>query len=69
MLRRSFSEFEASLDPRRFARIHRSTIVNLDKVERLAPQGHGEYVVTLRNGARLTTSRTYATTLQSILRQ
>ena len=69
MLRRSFSEFEASLDPRRFARIHRSRIVNLDKVERLAPQGHGEYVVTLRNGARLTTSRTYATTLQSILRQ
>src|SRR6266566_664465 len=39
MLRRSFSDFEASLDPRRFVRIHRSTIVNLDKVERLAPQG------------------------------
>ena len=68
MLRRSFSDFEASLDPRRFARIHRSTIVNLEKVDRLTPQGHGEYTVTLRNGARLTTSRTYAARLQSILK-
>src|SRR5882672_9545080 len=51
MLRRSFSDFEASLDPRRFVRIHRSTIVNLEQVGRLTPQGHGEYVVTLRNGA------------------
>jgi two-component system LytT family response regulator len=68
MLRRSFSEFEASLDPRRFARIHRSTIVNLEKVDRLTPQGHGEYTLTLRNGAKLTTSRTYAAKLQSILK-
>lgn len=68
MLRRSFSDFEASLDPRKFVRIHRSTIVNLEHVSRLTPQGHGEYVVTLRNGARLTTSRSYATKLQSVLR-
>jgi two-component system LytT family response regulator len=68
MLRRSFSDFEASLDPRRFVRIHRSTIVNLEQVSRLTPQGHGEYVVTLRNGAKLTTSRTYATKLQSVLK-
>jgi two-component system LytT family response regulator len=68
MLRRSFSDFEASLDPRKFARIHRSTIVNLEQVARLTPQGHGEYTVTLRNGARLTTSRTYAGNLQSIMK-
>jgi len=68
MLRRSFSDFEASLDPRRFVRIHRSTIVNLEQVSRLTPQGHGEYVVTLRNGAKLTTSRTYAAKLQSVLK-
>jgi two-component system, LytTR family, response regulator len=49
-------------------RIHRSTIVNLERVARLTPQGHGEYVVTLRNGAKLTTSRTYAAKLQSILK-
>ena len=68
MLRRSFSEFEASLDPRRFVRIHRSTIVNLEQVSRLTPQGHGEYVVTLRNGALLTASRTYAAKLQAALK-
>ncbi|MFL5630123.1 MAG: LytR/AlgR family response regulator transcription factor [Gemmatimonadaceae bacterium] len=68
MLRRSFSDFEASLDPRRFVRIHRSTIVNIEQVSRLAPQGHGEYVVTLTNGAKLNTSRTYADRLQSILK-
>ena len=68
MLRRSFSDFEASLDPRKFVRIHRSTIVNLEQVARLTPQGHGEYTVTLRNGARLTTSRTYAANLQSIMK-
>jgi two-component system LytT family response regulator len=67
MLRRSFSDFEASLDPRRFVRIHRSTIVNMEKIERLTPHGHGEYIITLRNGARLTTSRTYASKLQSLL--
>jgi two-component system LytT family response regulator len=67
MLRRSFSDFEASLDPRKFVRIHRSTIVNLDQVARLTPQGHGEHVVTLKNGTRLTSSRTYAAKLQSVL--
>jgi two-component system, LytTR family, response regulator len=68
MLRRSFSDFETSLDPRRFVRIHRSTIVNLEQVSRLASHGHGEYIITLRNGARLTTSRTYAAKLQSVLK-
>ena len=68
MLRCSFSDFEALLDPRRFVRIHRSTIVNVDQISRLAPQGHGEYQVALRNGAKLTTSRTYATKLQSLLK-
>ena len=68
MLRRSFTDFEASLDPRRFVRIHRSTIVNLEQVSRLTPHGHGEYVITLRNGAHLNTSRTYAARLQAVLK-
>ena len=61
-------DFEASLDPRRFVRIHRSTIVNLEQVSRLTPHGHGEYVITLRNGAHLNTSRTYAARLQAVLK-
>jgi two-component system LytT family response regulator len=69
MLRRPFSDFEASLDPRLFVRIHRSTIVNLEQVCRLTPQGHGEYVITLKNGARLTTSRTYTARLHEMLKQ
>jgi two-component system LytT family response regulator len=68
LLRQSFSQFEASLDPRIFARIHRSTIVNLEQIDRLATHGHGEYIVTLKNGARLTASRTYAGRLQAIVR-
>jgi two-component system, LytTR family, response regulator len=68
MLRRSFSDFEASLDPNRFVRVHRSTIVNLAQVSRLAPHGHGEYILTLKNGARITTSRTYADRLTPILK-
>jgi two-component system, LytTR family, response regulator len=68
MLRKSFGDFEASLDPSRFVRIHRSTIVNLDQVSRLAPHGHGEHVITLKNGTRLTTSRTYAAKLQNVFK-
>jgi len=68
MLRRAFGDFEASLNPRQFLRIHRSTIVNLEQIARLTPQGHGDQVVTLKNGTRLTTSRTYAANLQSLLR-
>jgi two-component system LytT family response regulator len=68
LLRQSFSQFESTLDPRIFARIHRSTIVNLEQIDRLATHGHGEYIVTLKNGARLTASRTYASRLQSIVR-
>ena len=64
MLRRSFGDFEASLDPKRFVRVHRSTIVNLAQVSRLEPHGHGEYILTLKNGARITTSRTYADRLE-----
>lgn len=68
MLRRSFNDFEGSLDPNRFLRVHRSTIVNLAQVSRLEPHGHGEYILTLKNGVRITTSRTYADRLAPILK-
>ena len=47
------------LDPSRFARIHRSTIVNLDRVRELQPWFHGDAVAILRDGTRLQVSRTY----------
>jgi two-component system, LytTR family, response regulator len=47
------------LDPARFARVHRSTIVNLDRVRELQPWFHGDAVAILRDGTRLQVSRTY----------
>lgn len=63
MVRSTMSAMEDRLDPARFARIHRSAIVNLDAVRELQPWFGGDYVVILRNGARLKASRTYKTRL------
>jgi two-component system, LytTR family, response regulator len=57
VVHRSMGEMLALLDPARFARIHRSTIVNLDRVKELQPHSHGEYVVVLHDGTRLKLSR------------
>jgi two-component system LytT family response regulator len=59
LLRETLSRFEAGLDPMRFVRVHRSTIVRLDAVVRLASAQRGDYEVTLRDGATVTLSRTY----------
>jgi two-component system, LytTR family, response regulator len=50
---------EASLDPAMFLRIHRSLIVNVKHVHELETGPHGEYIVVLKGGARLQSSRTY----------
>ena len=50
---------EAKLNPDRFMRIHRSTIVNLDRVKEVQPWAKGEYVVIMRDGTRLIMSRRY----------
>jgi two-component system LytT family response regulator len=67
LLRRSMAELERELDPLRFARIHRSTIVNLDRVQGLKLGGDGEYNVHLESGARLRLSQRYRKQLQSRL--
>ena len=63
LLRESLGALEPRLDPARFVRIHRSSIVNVDHVRELQPAVHGEFVVTLQSGRRLNCSRTYAETL------
>jgi len=50
---------EKALDPARFARIHRSTIVQIDRIRALKPALHGEYVITLASGVTLRSGRTY----------
>jgi two-component system LytT family response regulator len=57
LLRETMKGIEAKLDPERYIRIHRSTIVNTDRIKELQPLFHGEYAVILRDGTRLTASR------------
>jgi two-component system LytT family response regulator len=55
--REPMRDLEARLDPRRFVRIHRSTIVALDRVAELRPSAHGDHCVRLRDGTDLKLSR------------
>lgn len=57
----------ARLDPDRFIRIHRSAIVNIDQVTQIEPYLHGEYVVTMRDGTRLTSSKAHSAGLRALL--
>jgi two-component system LytT family response regulator len=59
LLRRSMSELEQELDPAIFCRIHRSSIVNVARVEGLTLSPEGEYEVVLNHGIRLRLSRRY----------
>jgi two-component system LytT family response regulator len=67
--RASLAELEASLDPGRFIRIHRSSIVNILSVKELLPHSHGDYTAVLKDGTRLKLSRSYRPKLESRLRQ
>ena len=68
LVRDTMKEFMTKLDPAVFVRIHRSAIVNIDRVARIEPYVHGEYVVTLRDGTRLTSSRAHSERLHAMLR-
>jgi two-component system LytT family response regulator len=63
----TMNKLASRLDPLRFLRIHRSTIINVRKIKELQPMFHGEYVVTLRDGTRLNSGRSYRRKLQSLL--
>jgi two-component system LytT family response regulator len=64
LFRRSITDLEKGLDPNRFCRIHRSTIVNLERIQGLKVNKEGEYDVLLRDGTRLRLSRGYRRSLQ-----
>lgn len=59
LVRGRISDLESRLDPARFVRIHRSSIVNLDRVKELEPLFSGEYSLSLKDGSKLTVSRSY----------
>ena len=68
LYRATLAELEQRLDSEVFVRVHRSAIVNLERVARVEPFFHGEYVLTLADGTRVTCSRTYSARLRELLR-
>ncbi|MBI3417745.1 MAG: response regulator transcription factor [Verrucomicrobia bacterium] len=67
LVRETMTSFSARLSPEKFARISRSAIVNIERIKELQPLFHGEYVVLLRDGTKLTLSRNYRDKLDQIL--
>jgi two-component system LytT family response regulator len=67
LLRETMNAIEGRLDPEKFFRIHRSRIVNMERIQELQPWLNGEYAVLLRTGTRLTLSRGYREKLQDRL--
>lgn len=67
LLRETISSLESQLDPKKFVRIHRSSIVRIDRIQELQPWFHGEYRVILNSGTQLTLSRKYREKLQEAL--
>ena len=59
VVRMTMGELERRLDPARFARIHRSTIVQIDRIQDIIAAWHGDFDVTLRDGTVLRLSRNY----------
>ena len=59
LLRTTMNDLETQLDASRFARIHRSTIVNVDRVQEIKPSWHGDFSVLLENGTTVRMSRSY----------
>jgi two-component system, LytTR family, response regulator len=67
LLRESLNHLERKLDPRRFVRIHRSTLVNVERIKELQPMFHGQYTVVLHDGTEITLSRRYRHKLEAII--
>jgi two-component system, LytTR family, response regulator len=65
--RESLHHFESTLDPRRFVRIHRSTIVNIDRVQQLLPSFQRKFTLVLRDGTRLTLAPPYRRLLEALI--
>jgi two-component system, LytTR family, response regulator len=67
LLRETMSGIEERLDPQQFLRVHRTAIINLDRLRELQPTSHGEYLVILHDDTRLTLSRVYRDRVEPLL--
>jgi len=66
LVRGTLNELEIRLPGQRFARVHRSTIVNLDRVRELQPWSHGDLLLVLEGGTELRLSRRYRDRIQGV---
>ena len=67
VVRETMGELESRLDPAQFLRVHRSAIVNLDRIKELKPWFRGDYRVILRDGTELTLTKSHREKLESKL--
>ena len=67
LYRESMKNMESRLDGELFVRIHRSAIINVDRIRELQPWFHGEYVVILHDGTRLMASRVFSDRLDRLI--
>lgn len=67
LLRENLGRIESALDPATFCRIHRSTIVNVDRIQAVESLFRGEYQVVLRDGTKLTSGRSYRRSLHTLM--
>jgi two-component system LytT family response regulator len=68
LLREKMHDLEERLDPAKFVRIHRSVIVNLERIKELHPHFNGDYIVILEDGRQLRLSRTRRENLEARLK-
>ena len=69
LYRAALNDLAEKLDPRRFVRVHRSALINIESVVQLEPISHGEFEAVLRDGSRTRVSRTYRGQLEKRLGQ
>ena len=67
VVRHTLTRLEQRLVPHGFVRVHRSAIVNVDRIKELEPWFHGEYVVILKDGTKLTSSAAHSQALHRII--
>lgn len=65
LLRQTMSGLEEKLDPKQFVRIHRTTIVNLRRIQDIRSGVHGDHILTLHDGTQLVLSRVYRERLEA----
>jgi two-component system, LytTR family, response regulator len=69
LYRAALNDLAEKLDPRRFVRVHRSALVNIESIVQLEPMSHGEFEAVIKNGSRARVSRTYRSLLEKRLGQ